>query len=66
MEIIGFVFIWYCSLKVAPRLKIYSGIHRQKHCQWILERMESSSGGGEANGLRLQQVQSVSLDPAKS
>ena len=66
MEIIGFVFIWYCSLKVAPRLKIYSGIHRQKHCQWILERMESSSGGGEANGLRLQRVQSVSLDPAKS
>ena len=51
MEIIGFT---------------YSRIHRQKHCQWILERMESSSGGGEANGLRLQRVQSASLDPAKS
>ena len=65
MEIIGFTFIWYCSRKVAPRLKIYSRIYHRKHCQWVLERMEDSSGG-EANGRLLQRVLSASLDPKKS
>ena len=65
MDVTGFNFIWYCYRKLAPSLNIYSGIYRQKHCQWLLESMECRSGG-EAHGLGLQRVLSASLDPKKS
>ena len=63
MGIIGFIFIWHRFRKAAPHSKIYSMISR--HCQWILERMEVSSGGEESDVL-LHRAFPGSLNPEKS
>ena len=65
MEIIGLIFIWYCFRKVAPHSKIYIAIYCRQHRQWILERMEDSSGSETSNPL-LHRVLSASLEAEKS
>ena len=65
MEIIGFIFIWYWICKVAPHSKICMAIYRRQHRQWILERMEDSSGSEMSSPL-LHRVLSASLDAEKS
>ena len=65
MEVIAFIFIWYWFRKVAPHSKIYIAIYRRQHRQWILERMEDSSGS-ETSDLLLHRVLSAALDAEKS
>ena len=65
MEVIAFIFIWYWFRKVAPHSKIYIAIYRRQHRQWILERMEDSSGSETSDPL-LHRVLSASLDAEKS
>ena len=55
--------MWHRLRKTAPHSKIYSAISR--HCEWILERIEDSSGG-EASDVLLDRALTGSLDPEKS
>ena len=50
---------------MAPHSKIYIAIYRRQHRQWILERMEDSSGS-ETNDPLLHRVLSASVDAEKS